>query len=137
MTRPTKRKQQLRASAKELNFLKSPRELRKRPKVVRKRAKKRIPAVATRVVKKRLPPNKATTEGGDLSYICANFGSHPSMSQPCIWCPHYFDKSRLGDHDTIPFEPVLPPKSKNIIRRKTTIWDIDLGKVIFIWRWFN
>ena len=75
--------------------------------------------------------------GGDLSYICANFGSHPSMSQPCIWCPHYFDKSRLGDHDTIPFEPVLPPKSKNIIRRKTTIWDIDLGKVIFIWRWFN
>ena len=62
MTRPTKRKQQLRASAKELNVLKSRRELRKRPKVVRKRAKKRIPAVATRVVKKRLPPSKATTE---------------------------------------------------------------------------
>jgi hypothetical protein len=57
--------------------------------------------------------------GGDTSFLCANFGCHSAMEQPCPICPHAFDKTSHRDSDTIPFTPSAP-KAKNKRRVKRT-----------------
>jgi hypothetical protein len=67
--------------------------------------------------------------GGDLGYLCANYGCHPSMTQPCPWCQHSFDKSSSGDKNSIPFKPTVLAKKRKAIPRKTPIWPVELVDV--------
>lgn len=69
--------------------------------------------------------------GGDLAFLCCNFGAHTSMGQPCIWCPHAFDKSHGVVKDIIPFEPIILKKSKKAVPRQEPIWPIELDYVSF------
>lgn len=68
--------------------------------------------------------------GGDLAFLCTNFGLHSSMNRPCPWCSHTFDKSASGDKKSIPFEPVILERKKLALRREP-IWPIDLKNVYF------
>lgn len=71
--------------------------------------------------------------GGDLSFICTICGASCAMSQPCPWCAHFFDKSRNGEKNLIPWAPVIPSKKRaNAISRQDKIWDFDPINVILI-----
>lgn len=69
--------------------------------------------------------------GGDLSFLCSNYGAHTSMSKPCPLCPHSFDKSSAGDKNDIPFIPRILPDKKNAVARKDPILPVDLKNVHF------
>lgn len=70
-----------------------------------------------------------TLIGGDLAYLCANFGCHPSMSAPCPICDHHFDKAISTSKDKISFDPIVLPKKPKAVPRKTPIWPVDVINV--------
>lgn len=70
--------------------------------------------------------------GGDLAFLCANFGCHPSMTQPCPWCMHAFDKTSTSEKRNVPFYPgPIQSTKKKATPRKDPIWQVDLANVSF------
>lgn len=70
--------------------------------------------------------------GGDLAFLCINFGKSAAMTQACPWCDHSFDKSKNANKNSIPFEPISLPRKKNAVAQQPPIWPVPTENVCFV-----